>query len=170
MLIAGMPAATVGTPHICSFPPPAVHPPTMILPPGCPTVLQVSDEAADGGWVEWLPVTDFARSTEHDRHYQLDPVSGEVQFGPAVRQPDGGLRQYGAIPPKGSTLRMSAYRVGGGSGGNVARGQVRVLKTSVPYVARVENRHPASGGVEGERPSRTLNCAARWSFGRAAAP
>ena len=39
VLIGGMPAATVGTPHICSFPPPAVHPPTAIAPPGCPTVL-----------------------------------------------------------------------------------------------------------------------------------
>ncbi len=73
-----------------------------------------------------------------------------MQFGPAVRQPDGRLRQYGGIPPKGSTLRMSAYRIGGGSGGNIARGQVRVLKTSVPYIARVENRDAASGGVEGE--------------------
>ena len=45
---------------------------------------------------------------------------------------------------------MSEYRVGGGSGGNIARGQIRVLKTSVPYVARVENRDAASGGVEGE--------------------
>lgn len=39
VLIGGQPAATVGTPHICSFPPPAVHPPTVIVPPGCPTVL-----------------------------------------------------------------------------------------------------------------------------------
>ena len=39
VLIGGQPAATVGTPHICSFPPPAVHPPSTILPPGCPTVL-----------------------------------------------------------------------------------------------------------------------------------
>ena len=39
VLIGGKPAATVGTPHICSFPPPAVHPPTAIVPPGCPTVL-----------------------------------------------------------------------------------------------------------------------------------
>ena len=31
-----------------------------------------------------------------------------------------------------------------------ARGQVRVLKTSVPYVARVENRSPAIGGAEAE--------------------
>jgi predicted phage baseplate assembly protein len=115
-----------------------------------PTVLQVSDDLADGGWADWLPVTDFAMSTEHDRHYQLDFAAGEVQFGPVVRQPDGGVRQYGGIPPKGSTLRMSAYRVGGGSGGNVTEGQIRVLKTSVPYIARVENRHAAWGGVEGE--------------------
>ncbi|MGW5151723.1 PAAR domain-containing protein [Rhodococcus koreensis] len=39
VLIAGQPAATVGTPHICSFPPPAVHPPTVIAGPGSATVL-----------------------------------------------------------------------------------------------------------------------------------
>jgi uncharacterized Zn-binding protein involved in type VI secretion len=38
VLIAGMPAATVGTMHICSFPPPAVHPPTPIAK-GSATVL-----------------------------------------------------------------------------------------------------------------------------------
>ncbi len=113
-----------------------------------PAVLQAGDEAA--GWRDWLPAGDFALSAGHDRHYRLDAVAGEVQFGPAVREPDGGLRQYGGIPPKGSILRMSAYRVGGGSRGNIARGQIRVLKTSVPYIARVENRDAASGGVEGE--------------------
>lgn len=111
-------------------------------------VLQVSDGVT--GWADWLPVADFALSTEQDRHYRLDSAAGEVAFGPAVRQPDGGLRQYGGIPPKGSTLRISSYRVGGGSRGNIARGQIRVLKTSVPYIARVENRDTASGGVEGE--------------------
>jgi uncharacterized Zn-binding protein involved in type VI secretion len=39
VLIGGQPAATVSTPHICSFPPPPPHPPSVILPPGCPTVL-----------------------------------------------------------------------------------------------------------------------------------
>lgn len=39
VLIGGLPAATVGTPHICSFPPPAVHPPSTIVPPGSLTVL-----------------------------------------------------------------------------------------------------------------------------------
>lgn len=113
-------------------------------------VLQVSDVLADGGWTDWLPVSDFAKSAESDRHYRLDAVAGEVQFGPAVRQRDGSLRQYGAVPPKGAVLRMSVYHVGGGGKGNVARGQINVFKTSVPYVARVENRSPATGGVEGE--------------------
>jgi predicted phage baseplate assembly protein len=45
---------------------------------------------------------------------------------------------------------MSAYRVGGGRHGNVARGVIRVLKSSVPYVTQVENRHPAAGGVDEE--------------------
>ena len=39
VLIGGQPAATVGTPHICSFPPPAVHPPSAIVPPGSTSVL-----------------------------------------------------------------------------------------------------------------------------------
>ena len=82
-----------------------------------------------------------------DRHYRLDPVAGEVQFGPEVRRADGELWNYGAVPPLGSQLVMSAYRVGGGRRGNVARGVVRVLKSSVPYVTQVENRHPAAGGV-----------------------
>ncbi|WP_335740036.1 MULTISPECIES: PAAR domain-containing protein [Rhodococcus] len=39
VLIAGQPAATVGTPHICSFPPPPPHPPSAIVGPGSATVL-----------------------------------------------------------------------------------------------------------------------------------
>ena len=39
VLIAGQPAATVGTLHICNSPPPQIHPPTAVVPPGCPTVL-----------------------------------------------------------------------------------------------------------------------------------
>lgn len=39
VLIEARPAATVGTPHLCSFPPPTVHPPNAIAGPGSPTVL-----------------------------------------------------------------------------------------------------------------------------------
>lgn len=36
VLIGGLPAATVGSSHVCTIP---LHPPGVILPPGCPTVL-----------------------------------------------------------------------------------------------------------------------------------
>jgi predicted phage baseplate assembly protein len=54
------------------------------------------------------------------------------------------------VPPKGALLRVRSYRTGGGKRGNVARRSIQVLKSSVPYVARVENRRPAAGGVDGE--------------------
>jgi predicted phage baseplate assembly protein len=45
---------------------------------------------------------------------------------------------------------MAMYTVGGGSGGNVARRTITVLRTAIPYVSRVENREAAQGGVDGE--------------------
>ncbi|MFJ3821335.1 putative baseplate assembly protein [Streptomyces nodosus] len=108
-------------------------------------------EVAEGhGWVEWTRVDDFAHSTAYDRHFTLDPNSGQVDFGPAVREQDGTLRLYGAVPPKGAPVRVRSYRTGGGRRGNVARGALRVLRSSLPFVARVENRRPALGGVDGE--------------------
>jgi predicted phage baseplate assembly protein len=104
----------------------------------------------DGEEETWHEVRHFAQSGPDARHFRVDEHAGEVQFGPAVRGSAGELTHYGAVPPAGSTLRIESYRTGGGRAGNVARGQVRVLKTSVPYVARVENRVPAIGGAEGE--------------------
>ena len=112
-----------------------------------PGVLQVLDET---GVTEWTATEHFAEAGSDDRVFHVDAFAGEVQFGPAVRQQDGLLRQYGAIPPKGAHLRLSVYRTGGGVSGNVATGQIRVLKTSVPYVSRVENRTPAVGGARAE--------------------
>ncbi|RMB85084.1 putative baseplate assembly protein [Streptomyces shenzhenensis] len=108
-------------------------------------------EVAEGsGWAQWTRVDDFANSTPYDRHFTLDPNSGQVDFGPAVREADGTLRLFGAVPPKGAPVRVRSYRTGGGHRGNVARGALRVLRSSLPFVARVENRRPALGGVDGE--------------------
>jgi predicted phage baseplate assembly protein len=112
-----------------------------------PGVLHVGDgEEAQ----TWSPVRHFADSGPADRHFRVDDFAGEVQFGPAVRAADGGIRNYGAVPPRGAALRLSSYRTGGGRRGNVATGTIRVLKTSVPYVTRVENREPAVGGADAE--------------------
>ena len=59
-------------------------------------------------------------------------------------------RQYGRVPPLGSEIYMSAYRVGGGSRGNVQAGTLSVLKVAIPYVKEVTNYDPATGGKEAE--------------------
>lgn len=108
-------------------------------------------EVSDGdGWQEWQVVPDFASSGPDDRHITLEEATGEIAFGPSVRQPDGSVRQFGAVPVKGSVIRVPHYRTGGGRSGNVARGAIQALRSSIPYVARVENREAARGGVDGE--------------------
>jgi predicted phage baseplate assembly protein len=119
-----------------------------VVPGDRPMTLGVSDEEA--GWQEWIQVPDFAGSGPGDRHFVLDAVAGEISFGPGVREPDGTVRQYGAIPPKGARIRADAYLTGGGRAGNLAPRAISVLKSSIPYVSRVENRRSMAGGVDGE--------------------
>lgn len=128
----------------------------------------------------WREVNDFADSGFEDLHYTLDSLTGEIQFGPLIREPDALKRhthmrsriqqptrkeltftnsdataqllenQYGAIPPRGSEIRMVAYRTGGGRKGNVQSGTLRFLRSAVPYVTRVENHKSARNGADAE--------------------
>lgn len=99
---------------------------------------------------EWVEVPDFSDSDAESEHFLLDSVHGELRLGPAVRQPDGTIKRYGAIPPKGSNLIFQSYRYGGGQVGNVQAGILNTLKTAIPYIARVSNRQPAWGGLDAE--------------------
>lgn len=101
-------------------------------------------------WEPWVEVPDFSGSGPLDRHFTCDSASGEVCFGPALRLPDGSVRSYGAIPPRGALVRFSRYRYGGGVIGNVQAGTLTVLKTSIPYVDRVTNHKGATGGLDAE--------------------
>jgi predicted phage baseplate assembly protein len=112
-----------------------------------PRVLEVS---GDDGWQDWTEVGSFGESGPDARHFMLDAVGGELVLGPAVREADGSLTRYGAVPARGAILRLRSLRTGGGRRGNVASGALRILRSSIPYVTRVENRHPARGGVDGE--------------------
>jgi predicted phage baseplate assembly protein len=110
----------------------------------------VVEVAAGDGWREWSAVDSFAASGPTDRHVQIDPTTGELRFGPAVREADGSLTLHGAVPPKAAPLRIPSYRTGGGRRGNVSRGALTVLRSSIPFVSRVENRRPGTGGIDGE--------------------
>ena len=98
----------------------------------------------------WEEVGDFADSGVADRHFTLDSVTGELRFGPAVRQPDGTIKLFGAVPPRGVNLIFERYRYGGGQNGNVQAHILNTLKTAIPYIARVSNREMAWGGVDVE--------------------
>jgi predicted phage baseplate assembly protein len=98
----------------------------------------------------WTEAPDFSGSDAFDRHYTLDSVSGELRFGPAIRQPDGTVKLFGAIPARGSNLVFKNYRRGGGEQGNVQTSIINTLRTSIPYIAQVRNRQPAWGGLDAE--------------------
>lgn len=108
----------------------------------------VEVETEEGGWEAWQAVPDFGDSKPADKHYIVDPVARQVEFGPAIRQRDGTEPQFGAIPPKGRRIRVRRYRTGGGVRGNVAEGRVKVLKSTLPYIAAVVNRFAITGGLE----------------------
>ena len=120
-----------------------------VLPPEEGEVVEVRELGSDH-WTPWQQVDSFEHSTRADRHFELDTARGEVRFGPAVRQPDGGWRRYGAVPPAGSILRMTRYRHGGGHDGNVAPRALTILPRPVAGIAGATNPVAATGGVEPE--------------------
>jgi predicted phage baseplate assembly protein len=124
------------------------HKPVVL--PGVDSVVSVT---VDNSTTTWTGVRSFADQDADSKCFHIDPVAGEIVFGPLVRGRDDHMRpyirQYGKIPEKSAILRILAYRTGGGAG-NVAKGSIRVLKSSVPYIARVQNRHATTGGAEAE--------------------
>ncbi len=126
------------------------HTPVLALQAG-ETVEVIGERYGEVGYEPWKPVRDFADSTRYDRHFVLDTVTGEVRFGPSIRQRDGTVRQYGRIPEAQREIRFSRYRYGGGTAGNVPAGKLRVLKTAIAYVDRVANLQRAEGGRDQER-------------------
>jgi len=126
---------------------PLRHRPVLALEPG--ETLQVREPGSDQ-WVEWEPVASFEHSHAGDRHFMIDLVRGELRFGPAIRQPDGGWRRFGAVPPVGAALRFTRYAHGGGLAGNVATGALTILPSPLSGVASVTNPQPAVGGADAE--------------------
>lgn len=122
------------------------HAPALPLDP-THEVLEVNDPQT-GHWHRWEQRESFASSGPHDRHFVFDASVGQIELGPAIRQRDGSWMQHGMIPPKGSALRITGYRHGGGRRGNVAAQSLTVLRTSIPGVAAVTNPEPAHGGVD----------------------
>jgi len=106
--------------------------------------------ATPEGEERWTEIRDFSASGANDRHFTWDSAEGEISFGPLIHYPDGTRRQFGAVPAVGAEVFVTGYRNGGGSVGNVGGKTLTVLKTSIPFIASVENITPAHGGVDAE--------------------
>lgn len=101
-----------------------------------------------GYWIAWREVSTFNTSAPRDRHYILDHVTGDVFFGDNV---------CGMIPPiLAGNIRISQYRTGGGAIGNQPAQAVKQLVSAVPYIQKVVNWIPASGGSDSEPPDTIL--------------
>ncbi len=120
-----------------------------VLAPQGAEAIEVRESGGDR-WIPWERVDSFALSAPSDPHYLLDCPRGEVRFGPAIRQPDGGWRRFGAVPPGGATIRFSSYRHGGGRAGNVAPHALAILPAPIPGIASATNPRAATGGVDAE--------------------
>jgi predicted phage baseplate assembly protein len=66
---------------------------------------------------------------------------GEVLFGDGIT---------GMIPPIGRDNIKTNYKSGGGVNGNVAKAEIKILKTSVASIDHVINPEPAEGGADTE--------------------
>jgi predicted phage baseplate assembly protein len=108
----------------------------------------VEVQGQDGDWEPWDAVSSFADSGADDLHFTAERVGAQIRFGPELRDPAGGTRQHGAIPPKGAAVRISRYRHGGGTAGNVGAGRLVTLRSAIPGVASVTNPQPALGGID----------------------
>ena len=119
--------------------------------PVLPRVSGESVHVVDGSvTTEWTEVPNFVTSGPQDTHFVWSSTTGEVRFGPLIRYADGSTRQHGAVPREGALIAVSGYRYGGGAAGNVGVGALVDMRTSLPYVDRVENLSPAIGGVDAE--------------------
>jgi predicted phage baseplate assembly protein len=126
-----------------------LHTPILALDPLQDSLI-MEPPGGSGKPQSWQEVTDFADSGPEDRHFTLDKLDGTLTLGPSLLQPDGHIYRFGAVPDKGSLLRFSRYQYGGGVEGNVSRDTLSVLKSSIPYVARVTNRAAAVGGRDAQ--------------------
>ncbi|MFI9455216.1 putative baseplate assembly protein [Amycolatopsis sp. NPDC052450] len=112
----------------------------------------------------WREVPSLAGFGPDDRVFVVDYATGEVTFG------DGVIGA--AVPPGFRNVRAVRYRVGGGEVGSVPAGAVNSVVTALPFVTRVTNPFPATGGTDAETDADAIRRGAGElrARGRAVAP
>lgn len=96
----------------------------------------------------WRQVNDLAQYGPEDEVYVLDSSSGIVTFGDGI---------HGAEVPQGfRNVRAARYSVGGGKSGAVEAEAISTLLSSTPFVSKVTNPWPATGGADREERTKSM--------------
>ena len=104
-----------------------------------------------GDWEQWEPVESFVESKPTARHYLLNAAAGQLEFGPAIRTPDGSWRQYGAVPAEGRDAPVQPLPPRRRPPGQRRRGHADRAEERDPrrrHASRTSR--PAFGGVDPE--------------------
>lgn len=111
----------------------------MMKADGIENPVEIVEEEA---WVKYKEVPNFYNSTPFSRHYTVDYMTGEIQFGDGIK---------GINPPKGNfNIKASEYKTGGGSRGNVAAHKLQYLTRSIAYISGCDNPYQSEGGSDME--------------------
>jgi predicted phage baseplate assembly protein len=110
--------------------------------------VEVESDVEQNRFECWECRKSFDQSSSDDKHVVVDWAAAEVRFGPIIRQQNGKSQPYGEVPGFNRRIRVSQYRYGGGSEGNVNPYELCVLRTSIPGVDRATNRRSAEGGKD----------------------
>jgi len=96
-------------------------------------------EAESEHWVLWHQADHLYEASSSEKVYTLDAVPGEILFGDNI---------HGLIPPLGRDNIKVSYAVGGGKKGNIPKGEIKELVTTIASVDKINNVSDASGGSE----------------------
>ncbi len=88
-------------------------------------------------WILWEERSDLGFSRPNDRHYAIDRKEGVVFFGNGIN---------GKAVPMENNIVIANYTVGGGKEGNIDFGEIKTLKSLVPFIDSVINPEKGEGG------------------------
>ncbi len=95
-----------------------------------------------GGDIDWQFRIDLLNSLPSDKHFTVDPLTGNVRFGDDIR---------GKIPPKDAAIVCQKYQKILGSEARVLAGEISELRSEIPGVPQSEvlvfNESDANGGI-----------------------
>jgi Baseplate J-like protein len=99
------------------------------------------DDNITAFWIRWQGRESLRLSAADDRHYELEPVPGQIRFGNGAN---------GRPVPTGSNNIIANYRGGGGKQGNLPAFEITAIKTAVAGLDKAWNPLASEKGSDRE--------------------